>query len=1034
MSEEIYPNDDPATGPETAAAADAAASQEAAQPAAQGRYARLTSETGGVRKLTGMYKNWFLDYASYVILERAVPHVGDGLKPVQRRILHAMKVIDDGRYNKVANIVGQTMQYPPHGDASIKDALVQLGQKDLLIDCQGNWGNILTGDEAAAGRYIEARLSKFALDVVFNKKTTEWMLSYDGRKEEPVTLPVKFPLLLAQGADGIAVGLASKILPHNFNELIHAAVAHLRGETFQLYPDFPTGGMIDVSRYNDGLRGGVVKVRAKISKIDKRTLAITEIPYTTTTESIKESIIKANEKGKIKIRRVDDNTAEHVEIIVQVAPDESSDKTIDALYAFTDCEVSISPNACVIRDEKPHFMGVSEILRRSADHTRALLGQELEIRLHELNEAWHAASLERIFIENKLYQLIEGCKTREAAYEAVDEGLAPFKKLLRREVTLDDVQRLTELKFIRISRFDSERADNEIKAIEAEIERVRYDLDHLTDYAVAYYERIREKYGKGRERRTELRSFDTIEAAKVAVTNAKLYVDRAEGFFGIGKSMKDAEFVCDCSDIDDVIVFTKDGRYIITKVSDKAFFDKNIYYIGVFKRNDERTIYNVLYRDGKNGPILMKRCAIKGITRDKEYDITKGTPKSEILYMSVNPNGEAEVLKVYFKPRPRLKKVIVDLDFSTLAIKGRQSQGNLFSRYGIHKIVLKERGTSTLGGQNVWFDEDVRRLNADGRGKLLGEFKGDDRIIVWTSKNQYYITGYDLGQHFPDETVRVSRYEPDRVYSVCYYDRSQQFYYMKRFTAEMSDKMQFFLDEDGQADLVAVTERTGAKLEITYKGAHASRPADEVDVDEFVGVKSHRAKGKRLTTYEVATLRFIEPELPPEPEPSDDGGGDDGSDDAPSGGSGASGGAKAGSGNGASGGADNRAFDGSNGDAADRGTIDAAALSGGDSASSAASSIRDRSASAPASAAAENPATPGVAAGTAASAQDRPAGADKPAAKDAAAAKASGAKKTPARPDGLPRTGTTAGGVEFEIERARGDVDEVIDPEQLNLF
>ena len=498
--------------------------------------------------------------------------------------------------------------------------------------------------------------------------------------------------------------------------------------------------------------------------------------------------------------------------------------------------------------------------------------------------------------------------------------------------------------------------------------------------------------------------------------------------------MKDAEFVCDCSDIDDVIVFTKDGRYVITKVSDKAFFEKGIYYIGVFKRNDERTIYNVLYRDGKNGPIMMKRCAIKAITRDKEYDITKGTPKSEILYMSVNPNGEAEVLKVYFKPRPRLKKVIVDLDFSTLAIKGRQSQGNLFSRYGIHKIVLKERGTSTLGGQNVWFDEDVRRLNADGRGKLLGEFKGDDRIIVWTSKNQYYITGYDLGQRFTDATVRVSRYEPDRVYSGCYYDRSQQFYYMKRFTAEMSDKMQFFLDEAGQADLVAVTERTGAKLEITYKGAHASRPADEVDVDEFVGVKSHRAKGKRLTTYEVATLRFIEPELPPEPEPSDDGGGDDGSDDAPSGGSGASGGAKAGSGNGASGGADNRAFDGSNGDAADRGTIDAAALSGGDSASSAASSIRDRSASAPASAAAENPATPGVAAGTAASAQDRPAGADKPAAKDAAAAKASGAKKTPARPDGLPRTGTTAGGVEFALARARGDVDEVIDPEQLNLF
>ena len=841
---------------------------ESGSRAGAGRYDRLTQEEGSVRKLTGMYRNWFLDYASYVILERAVPHVEDGLKPVQRRILHAMKTVDDGRYNKVANIVGQTMQYHPHGDASIKDALVQLGQKDLLIDCQGNWGNILTGDEAAAGRYIEARLSKFALDVVFNRKTTEWMLSYDGRKEEPVTLPIKFPLLLAQGADGIAVGLASKILPHNFVELIHAAIAHLQGREFQLYPDFPTGGMADVSRYNDGLRGGAVKVRARISKIDKRTLAITEIPYTTTTESIKESIIKANEKGKIKIRKVDDNTAEKVEIIVQVSPDESSDKTIDALYAFTDCEVSISPNACVIWDEKPHFLGVSEILRRSADHTKFLLGRELEIRLGELNEAWHAASLERIFIEHKLYQLIEGCRTREAAYEAVDKGLEPYKKLLRREVTLDDVQRLTELKFIRISRYDSERADNEIRQIEEQIAQTKYDLAHLTEYAVAYYERICEKYGKGRERRTELREFDSIEATKVAVTNAKLYVDRAEGFFGIGKSMKDAEFVCDCSDIDDVIVSTRDGRYVITRVSDKAFFDKGIYYIGVFKRNDERTIYNVLYRDGKNGPILMKRCAIKGITRDKEYDITKGTPRSEILYMSVNPNGEAEVLKVYFKPRPRLKRVIVDLDFSTLAIKGRQSQGNLFSRYGIHKIVLKERGTSTLGGQQIWFDEDVRRLNADGRGRLLGEFKGDDRLLVWTSKNQYYITGYDLGQHFPDETVRVEKYVAERVYSLCYFDREQRYYYLKRFPIEASDRMQFFLDEQGQADFVAMTDRTGALLRIEYGGANASRPADEIDVDEFVGVKSHRAKGKRLTTYEVASLAFIEPELPEEPEPA----------------------------------------------------------------------------------------------------------------------------------------------------------------------
>ena len=848
-----------------AGAVESAAVNESEQSGVKaGKFDRLTSEES-VRKLSGMYKTWFLDYASYVILERAVPHLEDGLKPVQRRILHAMKSVDDGRFNKVANIVGQTMQYHPHGDASIKDALVQLGQKDLLIDCQGNWGNILTGDEAAAGRYIEARLSKFAMDVVFNKKTTAWKVSYDGRNEEPVTLPVKFPLLLAQGSDGIAVGLASKILPHNFNELINACIAHLKGESFQLYPDFPTGGMIDVNRYNDGLRGGTVKVRAKISKIDKRTLAITEIPFTTTTESLKESIVKANDRGKIKIKRVDDNTAEKVEIVIQVAADESSDKTIDALYAFTDCEVSIAPNSCVIVDEKPAFLGVSEILRRSADHTKYLLGRELEIKLDELNEAWHAASLERIFIENKLYQLIEGCKTREEAYAAVDEGLEPFKKLLRREVTIEDVQKLTELRFIRISRYDTEKADNEIKRIEGDIKQTKYDLEHLTEYAVAYYERIRGKYGDGRERRTEIRVFDSIEASKVAVTNAKLYVDRAEGFFGIGKNMKDCEAVCDCSDLDDVIVVLKDGRYVITKVIDKAFFDKGIYYIGVFKRNDERTIYNVLYRDGKNGPIMMKRCAIKGITRDKAYNLTKGTPKSELLYMSVNPNGEAEVLKVYFKPRPRLKKLIVDLDFSALAIKGRQSQGNLFSRYGIHKIVLKERGASTLSGRNIWYDEDIHRLNDDGRGVLLGEFKGDDKIAVWTSKNQYYITGYDTGQHFPDETFMVERYTADKVYSLCYFDSEQGYYYMKRFPLEMTDKMQYFLDESGQSSLVCITGCAGAKLRITYKGAHASRPADEIDVDEFIGVKSHRAKGKRLTTYDVDTLEFIEPE-PVEPE------------------------------------------------------------------------------------------------------------------------------------------------------------------------
>ena len=826
-----------------------------------GKYDALMAEQS-TKRLTGMYKNWFLDYASYVILERAVPHIEDGLKPVQRRILHAMKVVDDGKLNKVANLVGQTMQYHPHGDASIKDALVQLGQKELLIDCQGNWGNILTGDDAAAGRYIEARLSKFALEVVYNKKTTEWMLAYDGRKEEPVTLPVKFPLLLAQGAEGIAVGLASKILPHNFNELISASIAHLKGEEFQLYPDFPTGGMVDVSKYNDGLRGGVIKVRAKISKIDKRTLAITEIPFSTTTESVKDSIIKANEKGKIKIRRVDDNTAKKAEIIVQVAADESSDRTIDALYAFTSCEVSISPNSCVIRDDKPAFMGVSDILRHSVERTKSLLKKELEIRLAELNEAWHSASLERIFIENKLYQLIEGCKSREEAYTAVDKGLEPFKKLLRREVTMEDVQRLTELKFIRISRYDSDKADNEIKQIEADIKATKHDLAHLVDYTIAYYEHIRDKYGKGHERRTEIRSFDSIEATKVAVSNAKLYVDRAEGFFGIGKSMKDSEFVCDCSDIDDVIVILKDGRYFIKKVADKCFVDKNIYYIGVFKRNDERTIYNILYRDGKNGPIMMKRCAITSITRDKEYNLTKGTPKSDIIYMTVNPNGEAEVLKVYFKPRPRLKKVIVDLDFSTIAIKGRQSQGNLFSRYGIHKIVLKEKGTSTLAGQNIWWDDDIRRLNSDGRGRLLGEFKGDDRLVVWTSKHQYYVTGFDLGQHFPDETVKVEKFVPERIYSLCYFDKEQGYFYMKRFTLESSDRLQPFLDEDGNDDFVCITSRGGATLRITYKGAQATRPADEISVDDFVGVKSRKAKGKRLTTYDVDTLTFIEPEEP----------------------------------------------------------------------------------------------------------------------------------------------------------------------------
>ncbi len=812
--------------------------------------------SGSRHRLGGMYREWWLDYASYVILERAVPHVEDGLKPVQRRILHSMKRLDDGRYNKVANVIGHTMQFHPHGDASIGDALVGLGQKDLLIDCQGNWGNVLTGDGAAAARYIEARLSKFALDVVFNPKTTEWMLSYDGRNQEPVTLPVKFPLLLAQGVEGIAVGLASKILPHNFNELIDASVAYLRGEEFELYPDFPTGGMIDVSRYNNGLRGGAVKVRAKISKIDRRTLSITEIPFGTTTESIKESIIKANDRGKIKIRKVDDNTAEKVEIIIHVSNDESSDKTIDALYAFTDCEVSISPNSTVIWEDKPHFLGVSEILCRSTDRTRDLLDRELHIRLDELSEDWHASSLEKIFIENKLYARIEGAKTREEAYSAVDEGLEPFKKLLRREVTKDDVIKLTELRFIRISRYDTAKADEHIKGVEEEMKQVKHDIANIVPYTIAYYERIKQKYGQGRERRTEIREFDNIEAAKVVTNNAKLYVDRSEGFFGIGAGMKKDEFVCDCSDIDDVIVICRDGRYVITKVSDKAFFHKNILYIGVFKRGDERTIYNVLYRDGRGGAVMMKRCAIVGITRDKEYDLTKGTPGSDVLYLSVNPNGEAEVLKVYFKPRPRLKKVITDLDFSVLAIKGRGSQGNLFSRYGIHKIVLKEKGASTLGGQNIWFDEEVRRLNADGRGVLLGEFAGDDRIVVFT-RHHYYVTGYELTHHFPEDTVRVEKWDAERVYSVTYFDEGLHYYYVKRFPAVANGgSQQEYLEDDCR--LVEIADDVLPLLEVGYQGANAARAADTVNVAEYIGIKSHKAKGKRITTYDVGVLRFLE--------------------------------------------------------------------------------------------------------------------------------------------------------------------------------
>lgn len=840
----------------------------------KGKFARLVSEENSVpHKLTGMYKEWFLDYASYVILERAVPHLNDGLKPVQRRILHSLKRMDDGRYNKVANIIGHTMQFHPHGDASIGDALVGLGQKDLLIDCQGNWGNILTGDSAAAPRYIEARLSKFALDVVFNPKTTHWMPTYDGRNQEPVTLPVKFPLLLAQGVEGIAVGLASKILPHNFVELIDASIKYLQEEPFELYPDFPTGGMIDCSRYNDGLRGGAVKVRAKITKTDRKTLIVTEIPYGKTTSSLIESILKANEKGKIKIRKVDDNTSANVEIIIHLTNDVSPDKTIDALYAFTDCEVSISPNACVILDKKPLFMGIADMLRCSVDNTRELLRRELEIRLNELGEDWHMSSLEKIFIENRIYRQIEECTTWESVLSTIDSGLEPFKEMLRREVTKDDIVKLTEIKIKRISKYDTFRADEYIKGLESEIEQVERNLNSLTNYTIAFYKEIMRKYGKGRERKTELRSFDTIEATKVVIANAKLYVNKAEGFYGIGAQMRKDEYVCDCSDIDDVILFDREGKYTISKVSDKGFFRKSILYCGVFKRNDERTIYNVIYRDGKNGAIMMKRCSITAITRDREYDITKGTPGSEVLYLSVNPNGEAETLKIYFRPRPRLKKLIEDLNFSTLAIRGRASQGNLLTRFAIHKIVLKDRGVSTLTGLKIWFDPDIRRINSDGRGEFIGEFEGDDKIVIFTKSNSYVTAGYDVSQHFPEDMTRIEKWDTHRVYTVIYKDNEQGLHYIKRFTAEQCDsRPQQFVEENDT--LMLMCDDRFPAIELHYGGKYNMRPTEMVDAEEFIGVKSHRAKGKRLSNLELSRVVRLEPlqkEMPPiedeEPEP-----------------------------------------------------------------------------------------------------------------------------------------------------------------------
>ena len=826
-----------------------------------------TSDDAVRHQLSGMYQNWFLDYASYVILERAVPHINDGLKPVQRRILHSMKRLDDGRYNKVANIVGHTMQFHPHGDASIGDALVQLGQKELLIDCQGNWGNILTGDSAAAPRYIEARLSKFALDVVFNPKTTEWQSSYDGRNREPVTLPVKFPLLLAQGVEGIAVGLSSKILPHNFNELCDASISYLKGEPFQLYPDFQTGGSIDVSKYNDGERGGVVRVRAKISKLDNKTLCISEIPYGKTTSSLIDSILKAVEKGKIKVKKVEDNTADKVEILVHLAPGVSSDKTLDALYAFTDCEVNISPNCCVIDNKKPHFLSVSDVLKKSADNTLDLLRQELNIEREEKLEALHFASLEKIFIEERIYKDVkfEQAENMDAACEHIDERLTPFYPQMVREVTKDDILKLMEIKMARILKFNKDKADELIARLNSEIEDIDNHLAHITEYTIEWYEGLKAKYGKNFERKTEIRNFDVIVATKVAEANEKLYINREEGFIGTG--LKKDEFVCNCSDIDDVIIFYKDGKYKIVRISDKLFVGKNILYVNIFKKNDKRTIYNVIYRDGKDGAYFIKRFNVTSMIRDREYDITQGTPGSKIMYFTANPNGEAEVVKVALRPNPRIKKLILERDFSEISIKGRQSMGNLLTRLEVHKISLKHKGGSTLGGRKVWFDYDVLRLNYDGRGEYLGEFQSEDCILVVHKNGEFYTTDFDLNNHYDSDIMILEKYDPDKVWTAVLYDADQQNYpYLKRFCFEQSAKRQNFLGENKQNVLLLLTSETYPRINVVFGGHDSFREAMIVDAGNFVGVKSFKAKGKRLTTFTVDHIEELEPVVKDEPE------------------------------------------------------------------------------------------------------------------------------------------------------------------------
>ncbi|CAM1358368.1 Topoisomerase-4 subunit A [Tenacibaculum sediminilitoris] len=809
--------------------------------------------TETITKVTGMYKEWFLDYASYVILERAVPSMEDGFKPVQRRIMHSMKDLDDGRYNKVANIVGHTMQYHPHGDASIADAMVQMGQKELLIDMQGNWGNILTGDRAAASRYIEARLSKFALDVVFNAKTTEWQSSYDGRKKEPVNLPVKFPMLLAQGAEGIAVGLSTKILPHNFNELIDASIKYLKGRSFTIIPDFLTGGIADITNYNDGKRGGKVRVRAKISALDKKILVINEIPFGTTTSSLIDSILKANDKGKIKIKRIEDNTAANVEILVHLPPNVSPDKTIDALYAFTSCENSISPLCCIIEDNKPVFIGVTEVLKKSTDFTVELLKRELEIQLHELEEQWHFASLERIFIENRIYRDIEEVETWEGVIEAIDEGLKPFTKHLKRKVTEEDIVRLTEIRIKKISKFDIDKAKQFIEGLEEKIAEVKHHLENLIDFAIDYFKELKSKYGKGKERKTEIRIFDDIIATKVVMRNSKLYVNREEGF--IGTSLRKDEYVTDCADIDDIIVFRDNGSMMVTKVDSKAFVGKGIIHVAVFKKKDKRTVYNMIYRDGAKGPTYMKRFNVTSVTRDKEYNLANDNTKSKVLYFTANSNGEAEVVTILLRAVGSVKKLKWDIDFADLAIKGRGVRGNLVTKYFVKKVEFKESGVSTLKPRKIWFDDTVQRLNVDGRGELLGEFKAEDKILIATQSGKIKAVSPDLAMHFENDIIVLEKWKPNKPISAIYFDGIKERYYVKRFLVETPDKEELFISEEEKSKLEIIATDYRPVAEVIFSKRNLEKI--EVNFEDFITVKGIKAQGNQLTSDKIRTVNLL---------------------------------------------------------------------------------------------------------------------------------------------------------------------------------